>query len=324
MRTILALVSFFACSGALADPALAVPLRCAMGKTCVVQNYVDEDGGPGAKDYRCGFLTYDGHKGTDIRVADVAAFERGVPVLAAAPGRVRAIRDGMADVSVKEGGRQAVARREAGNSVVVEHGDGWETQYGHMRKGSIAVRPGERVAAGQRLGLVGLSGDTEFPHLHFEVRRRRAIVDPFVGMAGGAPCAAGRAPLWTSDAMEQLAYVPTGVLAASLAGEVPVLGADGVVRAQSLKKDSAAAVFWVQIFGAQAGDEATLRLVAPDGSVLAERRVRVAKNLAQAYSYVGLRRRGAEWPEGSYRGEYRLRRGGAEVLSLGREATLRW
>lgn len=324
MRTVLRLVLAFACTQAFADPAFDLPVRCEIGTTCVVQNYVDEDPGPGAKDYRCGFLTYDGHKGTDIRVTDVGAFERGVPVLAAAPGRVRAVRDGMADVSVKTGGREAVAGREAGNSVVVEHGDGWVTQYAHMRRGSIAVRPGERVEAGQPLGLVGLSGNTEFPHLHFEVRRARAIVDPFLGVSGSEPCAAGREALWTRQAMARLGYVPTGVVSAALAGRVPVLDASGVVRAEALRKDSAAAVFWVQIFGAQEGDEATLRLLAPGGAVLAERQIRVAKNLAQAYSYIGVRRRGAEWPAGSYRGEYLLRRHGAEVLSLGREAALGW
>src|SRR6185503_18489146 len=47
-------------------PALDVPVACEMGKACVLQNYVDRDPGPAARDYRCGMLTYDGHKGTDI------------------------------------------------------------------------------------------------------------------------------------------------------------------------------------------------------------------------------------------------------------------
>src|SRR5215831_9272833 len=76
-------------------PQFALPIDCQIGKTCIVQNYVDHEPGPAARDYRCGSLTYDGHKGTDIRIPDRSLFERGVAVLAAASGRVRALRDGM-------------------------------------------------------------------------------------------------------------------------------------------------------------------------------------------------------------------------------------
>src|SRR3954464_1402100 len=99
----------------LAAPELALPIACDIGSSCIVQNYVDRDAGPAARDYRCGFLTYDGHKGTDIRVIDADALRRGVGVLAAAAGRVRAVRDGMADVTVNALKDSAVAGREAGN-----------------------------------------------------------------------------------------------------------------------------------------------------------------------------------------------------------------
>src|SRR4051812_44563995 len=150
-------------------PVLSFPVACEIGVTCFVQNYVDHDSGSGAKDYRCGALTYDGHDGTDIRLPNLAAMRKGVAVVAAADGVVRARRDGMDDVSIRDAGASAVKGREAGNGVVIDHGNGWQTQYAHMRKGSILVKPRNRVSAGQALGLVGLSGDTEFPHLHFTV-----------------------------------------------------------------------------------------------------------------------------------------------------------
>jgi peptidase M23-like protein len=313
-------------AGALAEdpPAFVLPLKCEIGRTCIVQNYVDRDPGPAARDYRCGYLTYDGHKGTDIRVIDADALRRGVSVIAAADGRVRAIRDSMPDVSVRALKQGAIAGREAGNSVAIDHGDGWETQYAHLRRHSVAVRPGDTVRRGQVIGAVGMSGETEFPHLHFEVRRGRETVDPFAGPDGGEPCRAGARALWTPDALATLAYTATGVLGAGISGETPVLGDWGIVGDGSvaLGRASRSAVFWVQIYGARAGDVETLRLVAPGGRVLAERRDRVTRERAQSLAYAGVRRAKDTWPAGAYRGEYVLQRGPEKVIALVREVTL--
>jgi Peptidase family M23/Putative peptidoglycan binding domain len=63
-----------------------------------------------------------------------------------------------------------------GNLVVVAHADGVRTMYAHLS--SIAVRLGQHVVTGDRLGTVGATGDATGPHLHFEVRLRGASVDP--------------------------------------------------------------------------------------------------------------------------------------------------
>ena len=73
-------------AGAQAPPRLELPVACEIGVICVVQNYVDQDPGPGARDHACGPLSYDGHGGTDIRVPGRPEMTAGVAVLAAAPG----------------------------------------------------------------------------------------------------------------------------------------------------------------------------------------------------------------------------------------------
>ena len=45
---------------------LRLPIRCDVGATCEIQNYVDLDPSPKARDYQCGSRTYDGHKGIDF------------------------------------------------------------------------------------------------------------------------------------------------------------------------------------------------------------------------------------------------------------------
>ncbi|MCG6904806.1 MAG: M23 family peptidase, partial [Rhodobacter sp.] len=49
---------------------LDLPIDCVIGDSCFVQNYVDRDPGPGAVDFACHGLTYDGHQGTDIALTD--------------------------------------------------------------------------------------------------------------------------------------------------------------------------------------------------------------------------------------------------------------
>ena len=315
-----------AVAAAAGAPRLGLPVACDMSRNCFVQNYVDQDPGPGAQDYTCGPLTYDGHDGTDIRVRSESEFRSGVAVLAAADGVVRAVRDSMPDISFRDRAAAALQGLEAGNGVVLDHGDGWRTQYSHLRRGSIAVTPGQRVAAGTPLGLVGLSGMTEFPHLHFSVRHRGVTLDPFTGRPPGSGCAAGNrdGALWDPAARDALAYRAGGLLAAGFATQAPTLEAalDGAYNAPP-GRDAPALVFWAAAWGLRAGDRETLRLTAPDGSVLAETSTEMPGDKAQWIRFAGHRLRQGAWPPGRYRGEYRVLRGPAAapttVVDVARE-----
>jgi murein DD-endopeptidase MepM/ murein hydrolase activator NlpD len=66
----------------------------------------------------------------------------------------------MADVSKPNG--------LGGNYVIVKENDGRYSMYMHLQQGSVAVKVGQKVVAGQLLGRVGASGDSLFPHLHYQ------------------------------------------------------------------------------------------------------------------------------------------------------------
>jgi murein DD-endopeptidase MepM/ murein hydrolase activator NlpD len=59
-----------------------------------------------------------------------------------------------------------------GNHVIIDHGDRVYSACAHLRRGSLRVRPGERVEAGQVLGEVGNTGNSSEPHLHFQLMDR--------------------------------------------------------------------------------------------------------------------------------------------------------
>ncbi len=65
-----------------------------------------------------------------------------------------------------------------GNYVIIDHGNGYQTLYGHMLNKSIVVKPGERVNQGQKLGILGSTGRSTGPHLHFEIKTAKGNVDP--------------------------------------------------------------------------------------------------------------------------------------------------
>jgi len=71
-----------------------------------------------------------------------------------------------------------LAEREAGygNEVLVDHGDGITTKYGHLRR--IDVVAGQEVKKGQIIGAVGMTGKSTGPHLHYEVRVHQTPVNP--------------------------------------------------------------------------------------------------------------------------------------------------
>lgn len=304
--------------GAAAEtPRFGLPIRCQPGVDCFIQNYVDQDPGPGWRDYACGFLSYDGHTGTDFRVPDLRAMRRGVAVLAAADGVVAATRDGEPDILVSRRGREVLRGRDAGNGVRIEHGDGWETQYSHLLRGSILVRPGQRVRAGEPLGLVGLSGNTEFPHVDFTIRKDGRPLDPFVP-AGAAPgqCQAAKDGLWLPAVAEQLRYQGTGLLVAGFApGAVSREQVQGEHEIGAVTRDAGALVFWAELFGLRQDDELELVLIAPGGESLVEHRLRLPGNKVVYSAMAGKRRAESPWPAGKYQGRVSLRRGGQTIVS---------
>ncbi|BBK33295.1 peptidase M23-like protein [Stella humosa] len=291
---------------------LGLPIQCRPGTDCWVVNYVDQDPGPGRKDYRCGVMSYDGHNGTDIAIRDLKAMKEGVPVLAAAAGVVRAIRDEMDDVNFRDIPADAIAKRECGNAVILDHGDGWQTQYCHMRRGSVRVKPRDQVAAGQPIGLVGMSGKTEFPHIHVTVRHQGQMVDPFLGKGGGEACQAGREPLWHPDVAAALPYKAGAVHIAGIAAGKPDLkkARAGELATASLPADTDMLVVWTEVYNVVTDDTLQLRLLAPDGRVLLDSNQKIEKDQARIFRSVGRKRPGAAWPPGIYKAEITYARAG--------------
>ncbi|MEM7022058.1 MAG: M23 family metallopeptidase [Pseudomonadota bacterium] len=289
--------------------ALELPIDCEPGVDCWILRYVDHDPGPGARDYACGKLTGDGHKGTDFALADFAVMADGVEVRAAAAGIVDALRDGMPDVGLDQGA-EAVADKTCGNGIRLDHGGGWTTWYCHLRRGSLMVRKGDRVAAGQPLGLVGYSGETTFPHLHFDVRHEGQAVDPFAPDQGAEDCGVGDRPLWSAQALRLLDYLAPVVTSIGVATARPE-STDvrrGWHRSGRLSATSPALVVFADINWLDADDRIGFRLRGPGGEVVVERVVTMERSWPRWFGFAGTPRPQEGWPSGRYVAELSLER----------------
>ncbi len=85
----------------------------------------------------------------------------GTPVYATGDGKV---------IKIKR------SRRGYGNSIEIDHGYGYHTFYAHLS--AFKVKKGQKVKRGQLIGLVGNSGKSTAPHLHYEIRKNRRTVNP--------------------------------------------------------------------------------------------------------------------------------------------------
>lgn len=291
------------------QPEFALPLDCGAG-SCLIQNYFDQDPGGGLKDSFCGAATYDGHKGVDFRVISVDGAAKGVPVRAAAAGVVKSVRDGVEDKLVaSEADRLAVAGRECGNGVLIDHGEGLETQYCHLRRGSVRVRKGETVALGAALGEVGSSGDAAFAHVHFEARRNGVSFDPFGSMCGRIDEAA-----WSAAALAKLPKVAEAALEAGFAGAPVDHHAAEIASPLPPTATSPGLVFYARYMNLKAGDVIQLKVTGPNGFSADNRAPPLDRNKATFVSFAGKKLTGARWPAGVYKGEAIVLRGGKVTL----------
>lgn len=308
-------------------PALALPLACDPRATCFIQNFVDLDPGPGVRDFACGAATYEGHSGVDFRVLSAAATASGVPVLASANGVVKGRRDGVADIFMRDnkvvGG---IKGRECGNGVLLDHGNGWETQYCHLKQGSISVAEGQMVTEGDRLGDVGYSGKADFAHVHFSVRHDGKVIDPFLPDAVDGACRkdSKAAGLWKPEVSAKFAYKSGEIIGAGFAGGPPSL--DGLEKDHAnvvaASADAPALIFYGRFINLRGGDRLRVVIDGPGGSFTEELTEPLDRNKATYMTFAGKKRTVRAWPPGRYQGRVEIVRDGAVIATRVAETTI--
>lgn len=231
------------------------PQAGVLGRDLYLTNTVDLQPGGGVRDPWCGSRTYDGHTGEDVVIRSFREQAIGVPVFAALDGRVNAVQEGNKDTSF---GTQTLPWD---NHVLLDAGRGQLQVYGHLRRGSVTVKEGDWVVAGQQIGLTGSSGNSSWPHLHFTTMLAFEPTDPWPG-----PCRPG-ASGWAEDPpVGEDLYVRDFTFSADGFAGRRDLPWDEATRTGSFASGRRAVDFRVELGNAASVSSVSVRFVRPDGS----------------------------------------------------------
>lgn len=250
------------------------PLRAATGFTdCgfhFIGAYVDQNTAASAiQDYNCETNTYDGHQGTDIAIWPFSFYKMDnnqVEVIAAAGGTIIQRADGNFD-------RNCTSNSMTANSIIIQHADGSYALYWHMKSGSVTSKlVGQTVIAGEYLGIVGSSGSSSGPHLHFEIRAGSASTtykDPFSGA-----CNTLNATSWwtsqrphTDPALLKVSVNTTDIPASSCPNtEVSNESNSFAIPFQGAGLPAGYAKFYIFLREATVGTTVDLKILNPNGS----------------------------------------------------------
>lgn len=300
----------------------SLPIDCQIGENCWVMNYVDFIPNDNKQsDPACLGRTYNGHRGTDFAILDEKTMKNGVNVITPLDGTVTKIRNGEPDQWSTQEQLDEIkrARKECGNAVLINHGNSVQTIYCHMKNNSITVKLNQAVKAGDKIGEVGLSGLTEFPHLHFGVLKGDEIIDPFTGRNNLKACDGSKKSLWKKEI--GLTYQPFTIQSLGFSDEIPELKKldRNSTPKQIISTNTKIFTFWATLFGVRENDLIILEIKDPNGKIFASNEIKQDKIRAKQFYYIGKDLKNKRLAEGAYTGHIKIMRENKNGKSISKD-----
>lgn len=192
-----------------------------------------------------------------------------------------------------------------------------------MLKDSITIKENQEVKKGQVLGFVGLSGKTEFPHLHITVKRNNIVLDPFLGTEPSInyncnnSSQTDKASLWDDATYAKLKYIDTAILNFYTTTKIPTkfLARTGQYRESTIDKNSKNIILWADIMGVQKGDNILFEIVDTNGNNVFKSIQEVPKKYVLYFIYAGERLNKNKFSKGEYTSKLTLTRDNKVVTS---------
>ncbi len=225
-----------------------------------ITNFADLDVRPGTlRDFNGGEFTYDtdsfGHDAIDLTPGPFSRTDAGARVFAAADGVVAFINDGAFDRNTAFGTSVPPV-----NYVTISHGNGWATEYLHLRRDSVSVKVGDAVMAGDFLGWMGSSGQSTGAHVHFSVTYNNHSVETMLDQS----------TYWVTPPAYPADY--RHVLGSGFSTQAPT-SSEWDEQPSDIRTfvRGGSVYFWIMAGAMMPGDIRTVRFFRPDGTVFFER-----------------------------------------------------
>jgi murein DD-endopeptidase MepM/ murein hydrolase activator NlpD len=280
---------------------MGVPVLCEINKNCEIVNYPDTDSSDKISDYKGGKVSLNQQNTVDIAVNSIKQVESGIPVLAAQDGTVIYSSDGFQDnfnLDMKTDPTSA----PCGNALILEHSYGWKTLYCHLKKGSIALKPGNSVLRGSKIAELGMSGISEFPHLSFAVVKDEIYYDPFTGKPINNQKAMQYLPFWRASVLNLMTYKPFQIMNSGITLEEPNLkkAKSGEANFSEFLSDASSINPWVWGFHLKKGDFIKIKFKDPYGAIVFSDSKKISENKPENFLYWKASRPSEKWKPGTY------------------------
>lgn len=234
------------------------PVPGEFGSEVFIPYFVDLLPGAGVRDYNCNRFAFEEHDGHDPYIRSFREQEIGVPVFAPMDGVVIALRDGEPDQNTESD------PAFVSNFVRLRHINGLTSDYVHLKRDSITVDVGDLVTAGTQIGMVGSSGPSTGPHVHFSLMRHGEPIEPLSG-----PCRQGESwfdeqpPVWEGP------VVMGGQLSNQSFANFRPAPFDDAPRTGTFLAGARTIYFKAEMANIRAGADYQILLEAPNGSTSA-------------------------------------------------------
>ena len=270
-----------------------------------ISNYVDENPAfPNQiTDYNCGIRSYDTSSGYNHQGIDVFTWPFGwkqmddgqAIITAASPGQIVFKSDGNFD-------RNCAFNNDNWNAIFIQHSDGSRAWYGHLKNGSITSKGiGDTVDNGEYLGVIGSSGNSTGPHLHFEVfDDSNQLVDTYFG-----PCNTFNPDTWWASQKPYLNPNLNAVLTHSAPPIFPPCPVTEVPNTSDQFNNGELVYLAIYMRDQAAGTTVNLTVRRPNNSIFDEWTFNLTDNYAASYWYwSGIPDMDGGWTwEASYNGQ---------------------
>jgi len=236
----------------------------------------------------CWIISSD-EKGTDIVIKSLLDIEKGVPVLAAQDGTVILVKNDIKNKTFY------------GNSVVIQHTNGWKTIYSHLKPNSINLKKGDFARKGSQIAELGMSGKTDFPLLHFVVFKG----DKFFP------------PSWDSLIKDDLKVSDIVIANIGISTTNPDIKSikKGDYEGLELLNDSPSLYMWAYGFKFKTGDFLKFSLKNPDNEKILDKVVKVNGDFKETFFSVEKPKEAENWKTGTYTAKLEFIRTGANIAN---------